>query len=141
MSQRDNFLELLVSLEAGMNTVCIFIAVCDEDAKRRGIISDYERELAPVDICQCSVDLQDPSPRRTVLRVGRKSDTVFMILGAEKLTTPKQLADFYGYLQWTREGFREINSPIVLWITTDIYEQIKTKAPDFWSWRNGVFHF
>jgi hypothetical protein len=31
--------------------------------------------------------------------------------------------------------------PIILWIPSRIYAQIAKQAPDFWSWRNGVFHF
>jgi tetratricopeptide (TPR) repeat protein len=44
-------------------------------------------------------------------------------------------------LQWTREGLREFPYPIVLWVTPRILRQISVKAPDFWSWRTGVFRF
>jgi hypothetical protein len=38
---------LLVSIEAGIGLLQIFIVVCDADRQREQIISEYERELAP----------------------------------------------------------------------------------------------
>jgi tetratricopeptide (TPR) repeat protein len=55
--------------------------------------------------------------------------------------TNSALDRFFGYLQWTREGLREFPYPIVLWVTPQILSQLSSKAPDFWSWRGGVFQF
>ena len=52
-----------------------------------------------------------------------------------------ELSRFFGYLQWTREGLREFPYPIVLWVTPKILSRLIIKAPDFWSWRSGVFRF
>jgi tetratricopeptide (TPR) repeat protein len=51
------------------------------------------------------------------------------------------LQKFFGYLQWTREGLREFQYPVVLWITSTILMEISRKAPDFWSWRKAVLRF
>lgn len=48
---------------------------------------------------------------------------------------------FFGYLQWTREGLREFQYPIMLWITSTILLEMSKKAPDFWSWRKAVLRF
>jgi tetratricopeptide (TPR) repeat protein len=48
---------------------------------------------------------------------------------------------FLGYLQWTREGMRQFAFPIVIWVTERIINEIARKAPDFYSWRQGVFFF
>ncbi|MCC3405158.1 MAG: tetratricopeptide repeat protein [Microcoleus sp. PH2017_10_PVI_O_A] len=52
-----------------------------------------------------------------------------------------ELSRFFGYLQWTREGLREFPYPIVLWVTPNILSRLSREAPDFWSWRSGVFRF
>jgi len=36
---------------------------------------------------------------------------------------------------------REFPYPIVLWVTHQILVNLSQKAPDFWSWRRGVFRF
>ena len=48
---------------------------------------------------------------------------------------------FFGYLQWTRESFRNFHFPIVFWVSKNIYNLMLSETPDFWSWRNGVFFF
>ncbi len=48
---------------------------------------------------------------------------------------------FFGYLQWTREGMREYPFAIVIWVTNNLLQNLQKKAPDFWSWRTGVFRF
>ena len=53
----------------------------------------------------------------------------------------ESLEKFFGYLQWTREGLREFKMPIVLWIPARIFTQLAKQAPDFYSWRNGIFQF
>jgi tetratricopeptide (TPR) repeat protein len=46
-----------------------------------------------------------------------------------------------GYLQWTREALRGYPLPIVLWLPAAVSVEIAKRAPDFWSWRGGVFSF
>jgi tetratricopeptide (TPR) repeat protein len=54
----------------------------------------------------------------------------------------KTLQDkFFGYLQWTREALRDFRFPVVLWVTYQVLNNLSRKAPDFWSWRKGVFRF
>ena len=52
-----------------------------------------------------------------------------------------RLKRFLGYLQWTREGLREFRMPIVFWVPSRLMEKMVRGAPDFWSWRDGVFSF
>ncbi|MGD1851588.1 MAG: tetratricopeptide repeat protein, partial [Cyanophyceae cyanobacterium] len=47
----------------------------------------------------------------------------------------------FGYLQWTREGLRQFAMPIVFWVPSRLREKMVRGAPDFWSWRDGVFAF
>jgi tetratricopeptide (TPR) repeat protein len=146
-ANEEMFDRLLVSIEAGMGLIQIFIAVCDADRQREQIISNYERELAPnVQIYRVYLDRQEPSLRQAVDRANLpKENAIAMILGAEALglSSPddESLNKFFGYLQWTREAMRSLKLPLILWVPSRIFNQLAKRTPDFWSWRNGVFQF
>jgi tetratricopeptide (TPR) repeat protein len=138
---------LLVSIEAGIGLLQIFIAVCDADRQREQIIAEYERELAPaIGHYRVELDPQEPSLRHAVASVvTAQENTIVTVLGAETLglsgQSDESLDKFFGYLQWTREALREFQIPIVLWIPSRIFTELTKRSPDFWSWRNGVFQF
>jgi len=145
-ANEQTYLSLLVSLEAGIGMLQIFIAVCDADRQRENIIANYERDLAPnYNIYRVYLDSQEPSLKQAITeQVTLTENAIAIVLGAETLGSFNQnesLKKFFGYLQWTREALRELKMPIILWIPLRIYDQIPKQAPDFWSWRNGVFHF
>ncbi|MEY3255313.1 MAG: hypothetical protein RLZZ29_444 [Cyanobacteriota bacterium] len=145
-ANEQTYISLLVSIEAGIGMLQIFIAVCDADRQRENIIANYEKELAPTyNIYRVYLDSQEPSLKQAITQqVTLKENAIATVLGAEKLGSFNQdesLKKFFGYLQWTREALRELKMPIILWIPSRIYAQIAKQAPDFWSWRNGVFHF
>ena len=145
-ANKQTYLSLLVSVEAGVGMLQIFIAVCDADRQRENIIANYEQELAPnYNIYRVYLDSQEPSLKQAITQqVTLTENAIAIVLGAETLGSFNQnesLKKFFGYLQWTREALRELKMPIILWIPSRIYDQIPKQAPDFWSWRNGVFHF
>ncbi|MDB9454430.1 tetratricopeptide repeat protein [Dolichospermum circinale] len=145
-ANEQTYLSLLVSLEAGVGMLQIFIAVCDADRQRENIIANYEQDLAPnYNIYRVYLDSQEPSLKQAITQqVTLTENAIAIVLGAETLGAFNQnesLKKFFGYLQWTREALRELKMPIILWIPSRIYDQIPKQAPDFWSWRNGVFHF
>ncbi|MFN9170927.1 MAG: tetratricopeptide repeat protein [Dolichospermum sp.] len=145
-ANEQTYLSLLVSLEAGIGMLQIFIAVCDADRQRENIIANYEQDLAPnYNIYRVYLDSQEPSLKQAITQqVTLTENAIAIVLGAETLGAFNQnesLKKFFGYLQWTREALRELKMPIILWIPSRIYNQIPKQAPDFWSWRNGVFHF
>ncbi len=145
-ANKQTYLSLLVSVEAGVGMLQIFIAVCDADRQRENIIANYEQELAPNhNIYRVYLDSQEPSLKQAITQqVTLTENAIAIVLGAETLGSFNQnesLKKFFGYLQWTREALRELKMPIILWIPSRIYDQIPKQAPDFWSWRNGVFHF
>lgn len=147
--------ELIVSIQAGEGTLSLLLAVCDDSRLRDEIISRYEAELAP-DIRHYPLQIirGEPSLTQTIrnkvqedeyLRNGGRA--IVTIIGAEQLFFLKLGEDrseqevFFGYLQWTREALREFHFPIVLWVTHQLLAQLARHAPDFWSWRKGVFRF
>ncbi len=103
---------LLVSMEAGMGMLQIFIAVCDIDSQRERIIANYKRELAPdIHAYRVYLNPQEPSLRLAVSQqVTIRENAVAMVTGTETLGLGKNddsLDKFFGYLQWTREGLAD----------------------------------
>jgi hypothetical protein len=101
---------LLVSIEAGIGVLQIFIAVCDADRQREQIIAAYERELAPtIGHYRVELDRQEPSLRYAVASViTAKENAVVTVLGNETLglsgQNDRSLDKFFGYLQWNKRG-------------------------------------
>ncbi len=147
--------ELLFSIEAGVGTFNLLIAVCDDNNYRDRLISQYESELAPdirsyrITLARGELSLKTALTelvnQEEYLQNGGKA--VITVTGAEKLHFLKlgeersEQEIFSGYLQWTREGLRHFPYPLVIWITHQIENLLVYKAPDFWSWRKGLFRF
>jgi hypothetical protein len=145
-ANQETYDRLIVSLEAGIGSLQIFLAVCDGDDQKAEIIRRYEQELSPsIQSYQVYLDSLEPSLRQAVAdAVSSFENTIVTVLGAESLGFLEQdepLKKFLGYLQWTREALRELHLPIILWIPTNILKLIAKKSPDFWSWCNGIFQF
>ncbi|MEB3189676.1 MAG: tetratricopeptide repeat protein, partial [Snowella sp.] len=143
-ANEETYHKLLVSLEAGLGMLQIFIAVCDNDRQREEIIANYERELAGIaQTFRVHLDAQEPSLRLAISQqITVRENAIATVTGTEGLSERgESLEKFFGYLQWTREGLRELKMPIVLWMPARIFAQLAKKAPDFYSWRNGIFQF
>jgi hypothetical protein len=145
-ANQETYDRLIVSIEAGISSLQIFLAVCDGDDQKAEIIRRYEQELSPsIQSYQVYLDSLEPSLRQAVAdAISSFENTIVTVLGAETLGFLEQdepLKKFLGYLQWTREALRELHLPIILWIPTNILKLIAKKSPDFWSWCNGIFQF
>jgi len=151
----DSYDGLIVSIEASESRLSLLIAVCDDTNFRDRIIDRYELELEPaIKSYRIKLDRGEPSLRAALARL-TASDTylqnggqaVITVTGTEEFYFLKlgeersEQEIFFGYLQWTREGLRQFPYPIVLWINNQLKNSIIRKAPDFWSWRKGVFLF
>jgi tetratricopeptide (TPR) repeat protein len=158
-SQTDNesaYEELVTVIEASKGTLALLIAVCDDLKLRDSIIEQYERDLKPTfQNYQLQLAKDEPSLRSVLGKWAEQkyqstTSAMVTVTGAENLLWFKlrkddldrtEIEKFFGYLQWGREGLREFPCPIVLWVTQRILINLSLKAPDFWSWRKGVFRF
>ncbi|MBD2095338.1 tetratricopeptide repeat protein [Trichocoleus sp. FACHB-591] len=155
VQNQDAYDDLVVALEASEGALSLLIAVCDDSNLRDEITGRYEAELEAKMRCyRVQLDREEPSLKRAIAQTVESDEylqqggsAVFTVLGAEQLFFLKlgqersQQEIFFGYLQWTREGLREFPYPIVLWVTNQLLKELSKKAPDFWSWRKGVFRF
>jgi tetratricopeptide (TPR) repeat protein len=147
--------QLVSQIEASVGVLSLLIAVCDDLPLRDRIIGQYEQEIQPeMQAYRLTLDTNEPSLKRALTQLVNREEAlqrgekaVLTVTGTEKLLfiSPKaertEVEKFLGYLQWTREGLREFPYPVVLWVTYKILGDLSLKAPDFWSWRKGVFRF
>ena len=144
----NNYDRLFVNLEAGLGSLQILLAACDNTALRQRIIQRYEEELESqqVKVYHLTLDKDEPSLLQALIdgKIDRKSKSISTVMGAEKISNigdRTTLDSFLGYLQWTREALRDYPMPIVLWVPSALLPEIAKLAPDFWSWRGGAFTF
>ena len=151
-----NLRRLILSIEASYGRLNLLIAVSDNWKHRDELMQHYEAELqAKGTRCKrVRVDRQMPSLKQCLIKLAeteadwRSEQTVVTVLGADELLGVRLKQDerssqekFFFSLQWTREALRHYQIPIVLWLTPQIAGQLAQLAPDFWSWRGGVFEF
>ncbi len=146
---------LLTAIEFSEGQLSLLLAVCDDRQPQAALIASYERDLAPqIRAYRLSLDCHEPSLKGAIYQVWKQDDylqqggrAVLTLEITEPLLEQNQEQDdtrqdrFFGYLQWTREGLREFRFPIVIWMPSLFLEVLSRRAPDFWSWRKGVFRF
>jgi tetratricopeptide (TPR) repeat protein len=152
---------LIQSIEASYSKFNLLICICDNPYYRDEIIRDYEAELTAKDIdCdRLQIDRDRPSLMQSLLdrhpSENIERPEIVTVLGIDGLlnvsrepdvgsaTTVNRSAQaqFFFSTQWTREALREFRFPVILWMTEAIAGELARQAPDFWSWRGGVFGF
>ncbi|WP_206069815.1 tetratricopeptide repeat protein [Nodosilinea sp. P-1105] len=147
---------LVWSIQSSYGRLNLLVAICDNWKYRDEIIATYETELRGKG-ARCDrlrLDPQQPSLKRSLqAHLAQQPDlathpaTVVTVLGADELLglrlnqDKSALEQFLFSLQWTRESLRGFQLPLVLWLTPRIAAALANQAPDFWSWRGGVFEF
>ncbi|CAD0220085.1 MULTISPECIES: CHAT domain-containing protein [Planktothrix] len=163
----DSYDGLVSLIEASQGVLSLLIASCQPGNFQTQIINRYEAELAPNIPCyRVVLNQKEPSLRAALEQLIKDypklktpqalaaitvtgTEALMEIASTDSASSPlnadsnhqSELSRFFGYLQWTREGLREFAYPIVLWVTPKILSRLSIKAPDFWSWRSGVFRF
>jgi tetratricopeptide (TPR) repeat protein len=146
---------LVMALKASYGRLNLLIAICDNWHYRDQLIRTYEGELQAenVECDRLTLDRQDPSLKHSLQTLVETTPSVISppaivtVLGADELLGIRLDADksaqehFFFSVQWTREALRDFSFPIVLWLTPTIAAGLAQHAPDFWSWRGGVFEF
>ncbi|MGF1514083.1 MAG: tetratricopeptide repeat protein [Elainellaceae cyanobacterium] len=154
LNQRE-LRKLLLSIKASQQRLDLLLAICDDRNLQAQLIEDYEAELEAAGIAtfRARLDPKRPSLRATLeellarepaLRDGAGMVTVLNaseLLGVRLNEAQSEQERFFFSLQWTREALRQFEFPIVLWLADSIATRLSRQAPDFWSWRSGVFEF
>ena len=157
-ANEDSYDRLIGVIEASQGMLNLLIVSCEQSSFQTQVIERYETELSSQFPCyRVKLDPEEPSLRSSLAQLVQEQPelqqsqvaAVVTVTGIAELLTIKlretedksPLDKFFGYLQWTREGLRVFPFPIVLWMTPEILSRMSLAAPDFWSWRGGVFRF
>ena len=153
---RRNLRRLVLSMQASLGKLSLLIGICDNFNYRDTLVQTYETELqAEGVVCyRVRLDSNHPSLKQALLdlweqepQVQSDSPKIVTVLGADQLLgiplneAKSAQEKFFFSLQWTRESLRQFQLPIVIWVTEKIATSLAQQAPDFWSWRGGVFEF
>lgn len=142
--------KLLIAIEVSSQRTGLIFAVCDDINVRSRITEQYETDLQKMGIETQRVwlDTSQPSLYNILLPVEQHAkDLAVTVLGANELRSVpinsdrSQQEEFYYALQWSREALLQFKYPIILWLTNSMATALTQQAPDFWSWRAGVFEF
>jgi tetratricopeptide (TPR) repeat protein len=155
-ANQRNLRRLVLSVRASLHKLNLLIAICDHPQYRDELIRSYEAELTATGIAcyQVTLDRQQPSLKQSLLDWQTQTSdwqpttpTLVTVRGGDellgiRLQQAKSAQErFFFSAQWTRESLREFQFPIVLWVTEAVAQGLAQQAPDFWSWRGGVFEF
>jgi tetratricopeptide (TPR) repeat protein len=150
-----NLRRLVLSVQASFGKLNLLIAICDSPAYRDEMIQHYEADLGRQGVTckQVRIDQTQPSLKTALQRLVdelpeiQSQASIVTVRGADALLglrlgeTKSALEQFFFSVQWTREGLRAFQFPVVLWVTEKVATSLAKEAPDFWSWRGGVFEF
>jgi len=153
---RREYQKLLLAMTLEAQRLELLLAITDDRNLQDQIITAYEAELKAQGMTPLRVRLD---PKRPSLRAALQDLTdqtpalqsgepvVVTVLNAGELLGVRlndeksEQEKFFFSLQWTREALQAFAFPIVLWLPDAIATRLAQQAPDFWSWRGGVFEF
>ncbi|NMF82730.1 tetratricopeptide repeat protein [Nodosilinea sp. P-1105] len=148
--------KLLLALTLDTQRLELLIAITDDRNLQDQLIAAYEADLKAEDITplRARLDPNRPSLRATLeelaaqtpaLQAGEPAVVTVLnageLLGVRLDDEKSEQEKFFFSLQWTREALRKFTFPIVLWLPDAVATRLAQQAPDFWSWRGGVFEF
>ncbi len=148
--------KLLLTLTLNSQQLDLLVAITDDRNLQDQLITAYEADLKAQGIATLSarLDPKRPSLRATLeelvaqtpaLQAGAPAVVTVLnageLLGVRLSDEKSEQEKFFFSLQWTREALREFAFPIVLWLPDAVATRLAQQAPDFWSWRGGVFEF
>ncbi|PZV08685.1 MAG: hypothetical protein DCF32_04225 [Leptolyngbya sp.] len=148
--------KLLLTLTLNSQQLDLLVAITDDRNLQDQLITAYEADLRDQGIAplRARLDPKRPSLRATLeelvaqtpaLQAGEPAVVTVLnageLLGVRLSDEKSEQEKFFFSLQWTREALRNFAFPIVLWLPDAVATRLAQQAPDFWSWRGGVFEF
>jgi len=155
-TNRRELRKLELSIEAQPQSLGLLLAICDDRNLQAQLIEQYEAELQAAGIATYRTRLSHQRPslkaallalveQKPALQTGDPAVVTVLnageLLGVRLSDKKSEQEQFFFSLQWTRESLRQFNFPIVLWLPDEVATRLAQQAPDFWSWRSGVFEF
>jgi tetratricopeptide (TPR) repeat protein len=136
--------KLADSLRIAEGTMIAF-AVVDTVPDRDALIRELRERLSgEAEICEIHLTPEQPNlleqvSRGEVCLTPQGSDrAVYFVYGFEELSDEPRRQAIAG-LNLQREALRRLSAPIVLWLAEGNLADVARLAPDFFSWRAGIY--
>ena len=148
--------KLVLSIKANPQDLNLLLAICDDANLQDRLISEYEQTLKASGFRTFKTRIKRKQPslkeslaelveQHSVLGVAEPAVVTVLdasyLLGVRLSEEKSEQEKFFFSLQWTREALRQFKFPVVLWLSDTVATRLGRQAPDFWSWRRGVFEF
>lgn len=119
------------------------IAVCDDAGQRTTLRTDLTRHLSQSGkkMTYVSADSLKHDLIRTLADRARAENVQAISLWGIDDLDSAVVGQLFAQLNVHRDWLAQLNIPIVLWISTELLNELANMAPDFWSRRSAVYYF
>ncbi len=122
---------LLRETDRSVLAFALYRSVADREAAVR-----FLKEHLPLPVLEFTLSAQRRNPVDLLRQAPAGQRTCIFFYDVEEA-----LPELTGYVNLQREAFAEVPHATVFWVREYSLREIAAKAPDFWSWRSGVFDF
>ncbi len=134
----------------------LLIAVCDSETLQTQLVARLQGDLAVADItsddfgsvslAQLTFDPHQPDLMLQLvqwLKQAPKPTPHLQVVGLDAMTHQSMRSQnhFLRSLESIQSLLPHLDSSLVLWLPWPWYRTLQQSAPEFWSWRSGVFTF
>ncbi len=125
----------------------LLFAVCNSVPLRQKLVRQIKQDLPNQQPVEINLNGTESSLLETLLNASGAPAPLFVygidnLLPSANDTAPKlQRESALQELQLSREHFRKLARPLLLWLPEYAYTMIGQQAVDFWSWQSGAVFF
>jgi tetratricopeptide (TPR) repeat protein len=127
--------EALRLLILDTNSSLIAFALHDTVMERE-VLVNFLRESLSIPIVEFTLSARQKNPLSFLQTLSHEKRACVFFYNLEEA-----LPELVGYVNLQRETFAEFPHAVVFWVSEYGLREIANKAPDFWTWRSGVFDF
>lgn len=115
---------------------------CNRPRAARRVVKELESALVSEDRRVRELKLGEPAGDlyARLAEMSAKASDVLVVIGFERSFEPgAQVSSALARVNMSREHFRKLPCPVVLFLPEFALTRMAREAPDFWAWRSGVF--
>ena len=122
---------LIRETDSSLLAFCLYRSVVDREAAVQAL-----KERLKLPVMELVLSSQKRNPVSLLRTVSADERLCIFFYDVEEA-----LPEAAGYMNLQREAFAEHPHAVIFWVHEYGLREIATHAPDFWSWRSGVFDF
>jgi len=132
VAEQVDLLSLLIrDTDSSLLAFALYRSVSEREAAVRAL-----KERLPLPVVEFTLSAQQKNPVLLLQNLPAPPRVCVFFYDAEEA-----LPELTGYVNLQREEFAEVPHAVIFWVREHGLRELATHAPDFWSWRSGVFDF